>query len=217
MPDIDTIRPGFDLTFQDDFDTLSKWRRDVRRFKTEPLPTNLVDDLLELAALAPSVGNSQPWRFVKITSAHARKSMRDHFQVCNQDALEDYHGEKTKQYAQLKLSGMDQAPTQIAVFCDQTTQLGHGLGKKTKPETLGYSVVMAVHTLWLAARARGVGVGWVSILDPRQVETILSAPQGWSFVAYLCIGWPEEEHQDPELVRHGWQKRVDIQKFIIER
>jgi len=212
-----TRPPGFGPEFQDDFDTLLKWRRDVRRFKTDPLPKGLVDELLSLAALAPSVGNSQPWRFVKVQSQDKRQTMRDHFQHCNGDALADYHGEQAKLYAQLKLSGMDQSPTQIAVFCDHATELGHGLGKKTMPETLNYSVVMAVHTLWLAARARGVGVGWVSILEPQKVETLLEVPNGWAFVAYLCIGWPEEEHDDPELVRHGWQDRVDIAKFISER
>ncbi|PCI37209.1 MAG: 5,6-dimethylbenzimidazole synthase [Rhodospirillaceae bacterium] len=210
-------QPAFDPEFQGDFDTLLKWRRDVRRFRTAALPGGLVDELLGLAALAPSVGNSQPWRFVKVNSPDKRKAVRDHFQACNAEALNDYHGERAKQYAQLKLSGMDKSPTQLAVFCDHGTLQGHGLGKKTMPETLDYSVVMAVHTFWLAARARGVGVGWVSILDPKAVTDILDVPDDWAFVAYLCIGWPEEEHQDPELVRHGWQDRVDISKFIVER
>lgn len=216
-PDIHTAQPDFGPAFQADFDALLKWRRDVRRFKTEPLANPLLHEILKLAALAPSVGNSQPWRFVTVASPSNRQAMRDHFQTCNTEALSDYQGEKAKQYAQLKLSGMDQAPTQIAVFCDHATDLGHGLGKKTMPETLDYSVVMAVHTLWLAARARGVGVGWVSILEPQKVEDILDAPNGWSFVAYLCMGWPEEEHEDPELVRHGWQDRVDISQFMVER
>jgi 5,6-dimethylbenzimidazole synthase len=213
----DMIPPTFGADFQDSFDTLLKWRRDVRRFKPDPVPEDLLRELLGLAALAPSVGNSQPWRFASVQSNETRQAVRKHFQTCNAQALNDYHGEQAKLYAQLKLSGMDQAPTQIAVFCDQNSELGHGLGKKTMPETLNYSVVMAVHTLWLAARARGIGVGWVSILEPRQIETILSAPEGWAFVAYLCIGWPEEEHDDPELVRYGWQERVDVDKFIIQR
>ena len=212
-----TPQPQFLPEFQGDFDTLLKWRRDVRRFQTEALPDGLIDELLSLAALAPSVGNSQPWRFVKVNSPAKRTAIRDHFQTCNAEALNDYHGERAKQYAKLKLTGMDKSPTQLAVFCDHATLQGHGLGKKTMPETLEYSVVMAVHTLWLAARARGVGVGWVSILDPKDVKAIMDVPHDWAFVAYLCIGWPEEEHEDPELVRHGWQDRVDISKFIIER
>jgi len=214
---LNIVPPAFGADFQDSFDTLLKWRRDVRRFKSDPVPDDLLTELLGLAALAPSVGNSQPWRFVDVQSQGKRAAIRDHFQTCNAQALNDYHGEQAKLYAQLKLSGMDKAPTQIAVFCDHGSERGHGLGKKTMPETLNYSVVMAVHTLWLAARARGVGVGWVSILEPNQVETILDAQDGWAFVAYLCIGWPEEEHDDPELVRFGWQDRVDVSKFIFKR
>jgi len=212
-----TPAPTFDADFQHSFDDLLRWRRDVRRFKPDPLPDGLIDELLAMAALAPSVGNSQPWRFVSVESPDKRTAMRDHFQACNADALNDYQGEQAKQYAQLKLSGMDQAPVHLAVYCDRATDLGHGLGKKTMPETLDYSVVMAVHTLWLAARARGVGVGWVSIVDPQEVERILDTPKDWAFTAYLCIGWPEEEHDDPELVRHGWQDRVDVSQFVITR
>lgn len=206
--------PDFTEDFQHQFETLIRWRRDVRRFKTDPLPDGLLDELLHVAALSPSVGNSQPWRFLKVNEQARRTAVRDHFQACNAEALNDYEGERAKTYAQLKLSGLDQAPQHLAVYCDRTTLDGHGLGKRTMPETLDYSAVMAVHTLWLMARARGVGVGWVSILEPETVNAILDAPDGWHFVAYLCIGWPEEEHEDPELVRHGWQKRVDIDRFI---
>jgi len=209
--------PTFGADFQETFDNLLIWRRDVRRFKTDPLPVGLIDELLTLAALSPSVGNSQPWRFVRVISTSKRQAMRDHFQTCNADALNDYSGSQAKTYAHLKLSGMDQAPEQIAVFCDRATDLGHGLGKKTMPETLAYSVVMAIHTLWLAARTRGIGVGWVSIVEPTHIERLLETPKDWAFTAYLCMGWPQEEHDDPELVRHGWQERVDITNFITQR
>lgn len=212
-----TQPPIFGPDFQTELDSLVRWRRDVRRFKTDPLPHGLLDELLGLAALAPSVGNSQPWRFVFVESPAKRQAVRDHFEACNADALNDYAGEQAKLYAQLKLSGMDQAPVQLAVYCDQATPLGHGLGKRTMPETLNYSVVMAVHTLWLAARAKGFGVGWVSILEPPAVDRILEVPKDWALVAYLCIGYPQEEHLDPELVRHGWQGRVDVARFITKR
>lgn len=209
--------PDFGPVFQAEMDALLRWRRDVRRFKADALPDGLMEDLLALAALAPSVGNSQPWRFVFAESETIRRQVREHFTACNAQALNDYEGQQAKLYAQLKLSGMDQAPVQLAVYCDLRTQMGHGLGKRTMPETLQYSVVMAVHTLWLAARARGVGVGWVSILEPAHIDRILDVPQGWALVAYLCIGYAEEEHLDPELVRHGWQERVDVQAFISKR
>ena len=100
---------------------------------------------------------------------------------------------------------------------DTATDLGHGLGRKSMPETLSYSVVAAVTTLWLAARAEGIGLGWVSILDPDEVARALDVPAAWKLVAYLCIGYPIEEHDDPELDRAGWQKRVDVATFILER
>ncbi len=177
----------------------------------------LIDDLLRLAALAPSVGNSQPWRFVVVEDARRRAAVRRNFEDCNREALADYADEQARLYATLKLAGLDRAPVHIAVFADEATGLGHGLGQKTMPETLRYSVVAAVNTLWLAARAHGVGVGWVSILDPAPMGAILEVPESWSLVAYLCLGYPEEEHTDPELDRRGWQKRQDADTFITRR
>ena len=96
----------------------------------------------------------------------------------------------------------------LAVFCDMETDVGHGLGRRTMPETLTYSVAGAIQNLALAARARGIGVGWVSILDPGHIARLLDVPGAWRLVAYLCIGYPEEEHPDPELARLGWQERL---------
>ncbi len=214
---MDRTPPHFDQAFRDRLRQLFLWRRDVRRFRTEPVDPALIDDLIALAALAPSVGNSQPWRFVRVEDARRRTAVRQHFEDCNREALADYFGEQARLYARLKLSGLEKAPVQLAVFVDRETVLGHGLGQKTMPETLHYSVVAAVNTLWLAARAHGIGVGWVSILEPRRIGAILEVPEGWQLVAYLCVGYPEEEHLDPELDRHGWQKRVDVGSFVIER
>ena len=104
--------------------------------------------------------------------------------------------------------GLREAPVHLAVFCDHATDAGAGLGRKTMPEMLDYSVVAAVHTLWLAARAEGLGVGWVSILDPVDVCRALAVPPAWKLVAYLCVGRPLEEHLDPELERHDWQAHI---------
>lgn len=209
--------PGFHEEFRARLRDLFLWRRDVRRFRRAPLPAGTVADLLALAALAPSVGYSQPWRFVRVADSTRRAAIRDNFARCNAEALERHRGEKAEIYARLKLEGLDKAPVQLAVFCDEGTQAGHGLGRGTMPETLRYSVVMAVHTLWLAARARGIGVGWVSILDPQAVVRCLDVPEDWSLVAYLCLGWPEEEHLDPELARHGWEDRQEAANTLIER
>lgn len=209
--------PVFDRTFQKQFIDLLLWRRDVRRFRTDPIPKADIDDLIREACLAPSVGNCQPWRFVKVNDPDRRKAIRDSFERANQQALNDYHGERARLYASLKLQGMDQAPVQLAVFADEETEAGMGLGRKTMPEMLDYSAVAAVQLLWLAARVKGIGVGWVSILEPETVLKTLEVPSHWRLIAYLCIGYPEEDHVVPELVREGWQDRINPADLTLER
>lgn len=197
--------PRFDEQFAAEFATLLAWRRDVRRFRRDALPDGLVESLLEQAELAPSVGYSQPWRWLRVEADEQRVAVQESFQRCNAEALADYEGERARLYASLKLAGLKEAPEQIAVFCDHGTAQGHGLGRKTMPEMLDYSVVAAITQLWLAARIRGVGLGWVSILEPDTVRQALGAPADWKLIAYLCLGWPEEEQDVPELVRAGWE------------
>lgn len=209
--------PAFDARFRQQLAELFRWRRDVRRFRTDPVPQETLMELLRLADLAPSVGNSQPWRFVLVEDAGLRRAVRRSFERVNRRALSGYSGERARLYASLKLEGMDRAPVQIAVFCDEATPQGHGLGRPTMPETLCWSVVLAIGQLWLAARAYGLGVGWVSILDPAEVAAVLDVPAGWRFVAWLCVGWPEEEHTDPELERAGWQARTPVESRILRR
>jgi 5,6-dimethylbenzimidazole synthase len=199
--------PQFDAAFREKFAELVRWRRDVRLFRTDPISPDLVARLLALASHAPSVGLSQPWRFVLVETPERRAAIRDNFAHANKEALDGYQGERQARYAKLKLEGLAQAPVHLAVCADEATVQGAGLGRRTMPETIRYSVVAAIQTLWLAARAEGLGVGWVSILDPVAVKTTLDLPAEWSFVAYLCLGWPEEEHEVPELERRGWEQR----------
>ncbi|GGF65440.1 oxidoreductase [Terasakiella brassicae] len=210
--------PVFNKEFCEKLDELFRWRRDVRRFKADPLPQGMLDELLETATLAPSVGNSQPWRFVVVEDRTRRDKVRNNFEACNREALEDYQGKEADTYASLKLSGLDRAPAHIAVFCDTQTDIGKGLGQKTMPETLKYSVVSSIQTLWLSARAKGIGLGWVSIVEPETIKEILDIDEeSWDLVAYLCIGYPEEEHEVPELVRFGWQDRLPLSQTVIRR
>ena len=198
----------FDAAFQAEFAELVAWRRDVRRFRSEAVPEAVLDELFRLAALAPSVGNCQPTRLARVDDNARREAVRLNFEAANQQALGAYHGERAQLYASLKLAGLREAPIHLAVFCDDATEQGHGLGARTMPETRRYSSVCALHTLWLAARAHGLGVGWVSILDPGLLAEALDVPREWSFIAYLCVGWPEEERLTPELERAGWQART---------
>jgi 5,6-dimethylbenzimidazole synthase len=200
--------PTFDAAFRAEFEDLLAWRRDVRRFRSDRVPEGLVAELISLTAYAPSVGNCQPARFVLVEDADRRRRVAENFQRANREALADYDGERARLYAELKLAGLNEAPVHLAIFCDDGTELGHGLGARTMPETRRYSTVCALHTFWLAARARGLGVGWVSVLDPAALGETLETPPAWSFVGYFCVGWPEEEHLTPELERVGWQKRV---------
>ncbi len=198
----------FDDRFREQFEELIKWRRDVRRFRADPVDPELIDYLLKLADHAPSVGLSQPWRFVAFEEADRRQAVIESFERCNADALAAYDEENKALYARLKLEGLRQAPVQFAVFADEGTPKGKGLGQQTMPEMLRYSVVTAIHTFWLGARAAGLGLGWVSILEPEAVGRAAKAPESWTLVAYLCVGWPEEEASlQPELERKGWESR----------
>lgn len=207
----------FDAVFQETLIELMKWRRDVRRFRSDAVAPETLRSLVETATLAPSVGNSQPWRFIHVVSPDLREAVRASFERCNRDALHSYEAERARLYARLKLEGLKEAPVHLAVFCDEQTLDGHGLGRRTMPEMLRYSVVAAVQTFWLAARARGIGVGWVSILDPDDIKQALNVPSTWTLVAYLCVGYPVEEHLDPELVRHGWQHHLPFDTVFKER
>ena len=209
--------PLFDDAFRASLEQLFRWRRDVRRFRTDAVPTDLIAHLLDLAHLSPSVGNSQPWRWISVESTSARADIRAIFERCNAEALAAQPEDRASLYAKLKLAGLDAAPVQFAVCCDDETGQGHGLGRRTMPEMLRYSAVGSVMQFWLAARAAGLGVGWVSILDPSAVEAALTIPAQFSLVAYLCVGWPVEEHADPELERTGWQSRATIARTVLVR
>jgi len=209
--------PEFDAAFRERLHDLFVWRRDVRRFRPDPLAEGALERLLELACLAPSVGLSQPWRFVVVEDPARRAAVIDNFSRCNREALGDYAGDQAARYARLKLEGLREAPCQIAIFADGETAVGHGLGRRTMPEMAAYSVVAAVCNVWLAARAEGIGLGWVSILDPQAVSAALEVPASWRLIGYFCIGYPQAEDDRPELERLGWERRQAREAFVIRR
>lgn len=209
--------PEFNGAFRTKLSELFAWRRDVRHFRTDPIPMETIAGLVREASHSPSVGYSQPWRFVTVESADRRRLVAASFERANAEALNGYAGDDAAKYAGLKLSGLREAPVHLAVFCDTQTETGKGLGRQTMPETLAYSVAMAIYTFWLAARARGIGAGWVSILDPNSVMQALDVPSTWQLVAYLCVGYPNEEHDVPELRRAGWERADDRSITLYER
>ncbi|WP_170419092.1 5,6-dimethylbenzimidazole synthase [Ruegeria atlantica] len=200
-----------DQAFTDDFRTqfelLMRLRRDVRRFRTDPVDEAVLTRCLDTFRLAPSVGLSEPWRVIRVESEAARAAALENFQNANEKALAGYSGDKALKYSRLKLSGMQEAPVQLAVFSDESTNKGLGLGAGTMPEMRRYSVVAAITLFWLALRAEGLGLGWVSILDPELMKRDLNVPDDWSLVGYYCVGFPEEMSERPELERAGWEQR----------
>ena len=208
---------SFDAAFRARLRDLVLWRRDVRRFRHDALPDGVLESLLEIACLAPSVGLSQPWRFVIVEDAVRRAAVRENFRLCNAQALAAQAAHRAALYARLKLAGLDEAPVHFAVFADRATTQGHELGRRTMPEMIDYSAVTAVHTIWLAARAQGIGLGWISILDPHAMTDILDVPTPWKFIGYFCLGYPAAEDTTPELEQAGWEERRTASAMIIRR
>ncbi len=197
----------FSQEFRSQLELLMRVRRDVRRFRTDPVDEAVLSRCLDAFRFAPSVGLSEPWRILRVDSPSARDAALRNFEAANAEALKGYSGERAETYSQLKLSGMREAPVQLAVYCDDSTAKGQRLGAATMPEMRKYSVVTAVTLFWLALRAEGLGLGWVSVLDPDQLNRDLAAPEDWALIGYFCVGHPEELSMTPELETKGWETR----------
>lgn len=190
-------------------------RRDVRRgFRPEPLPDELLHRLLAAAHCAPSVGLMQPSRFIVVRDRGVRTAVHAAFLEANQAATAAYEGQRRELYAGLRLEGILEAPQNLCVLSEPQSGRGHGLGRRTMPETAVYSTVCAVQNLWLAARAEGVGVGWVSILDPARLRAILRIPAEVLPVAYLCLGFVDSFADEPALERAGWESRMPLASVV---
>ena len=191
-------------------------RRDCRRFRPEPLPDDLVARLLAAAHHAPSVGFMQPWNFLLVRSVAVRRRVKEAFGRANAAAAAQFEGQRGEAYRALKLEGIVEAPLNLCVTCDRSRHGPVVLGRTIQPEMDLYSTVCAVENLWLAARAEGVGVGWVSILDPADLRAILGIPEPVVPVAYLCLGRVAEFPPQPELERLGWLDRIDLGPLVFE-
>ena len=156
----------------------------------------------------------QPSRFIVVRNPSIRAAVHSIFKDANEQAAATYQGTQSEQYAALKLEGILEAPQNICIVCDTENERGHKLGRHTMPETAAYSTVCAVQNLWLAARAEGIGVGWVSILDPVRLRAALHIPDHILPIAYLCIGYVDQFASEPELERAGWEKRVSLETAV---
>ena len=190
-------------------------RRDVRsEFKSEAIPDEVLARILTAAHHAPSVGLSQPWNFIVVQRATVKKAVHAAFLQANEEAAQLFSEEKQQQYRDLKLQGILDAPLNICVTCDRARGGEVVLGRTHQPEMDLYSTVCAVQNLWLAARAEEVGVGWVSIIDPGDLSSILQLPEQVVPVAYLCLGYVDYFRERPELEDKGWERRLPVENSV---
>lgn len=195
-------------------DSIIKSRRDVRghRFLNKPIPNDVLKRILEAAISAPSVGYSQPWRFVLVREMKKKLAIKKIFEKSHAKESSSFKGDRGDLYHTLKLEGIIEAPVGIGVFCEDS--VAPILGHTEMKETSAYSVVCAIQNLWLMARACNIGVGWVSLLDPLSVSKELGASQSHKFIAYLCLGYVDEFYKVPELESRGWEKKRDLDMCV---
>ena len=191
-------------------------RRDIRDFRPDPVPDAVLRRILDAAHHAGSVGLMQPWNFLILRSGTLRRRVHEVFEVENARAADRFAGDRQALYRSIKLQGILDAPLNIAVTCHRERKGPHVLGRNSIRDADVYSTCCAVQNLWLAARAEGVGVGWVSIIDPAAVATILGLPAEVALVAYLCVGYPVEFADRPLLERIGWESRPPLDEVIFE-
>ncbi|WP_254764565.1 5,6-dimethylbenzimidazole synthase [Natrinema marinum] len=192
-------------------------RRDIRRFRDEPIPDDVLERIIDAAHHAPSVGFSQPWDLVVIENEGTKAEIAAIAERAIAAAREGYEEPRRSEFADLKLEGIRDAPVNICVTCDPTRGAPHVLGRSSMKRTDVYSTCLAVQNLWLAARAEGVGVGWVSVLYPYEVQEVLGVPPHVNPVAYLCVGYPADGFPDePVLQREGWRDRLEVETLVHE-
>lgn len=190
-------------------------RRDVRdEFLADPLPEELVGRLLAAAHAAPSVGFMQPWNFILISDPATRRAALEAFSSANEEAAAMFPDEQRERYRSLKLQGILKAPLSICVTCDPDRAGPVVLGRTHNPRMDAYSTVCAVQNLWLAARAEGVGVGWVSIFRDEDVRRIIGIPDRIEIIAWLCLGYVDRLYTEPELAVKGWRQRLPLEELV---
>jgi 5,6-dimethylbenzimidazole synthase len=192
-------------------------RRDVRdQFLPRPVEEEVLLRLLDAAHHAPSVGFMQPWNFILIRDDARKAEVHRAFTRANAEAKTMFKDERQALYASLKLEGIVKAPVNLCITCDRTRGGDVVLGRTHNRQMDVYSTVCAVQNLWLAARAEGIGVGWVSIYHDRDMRRILAIPDHVEIIAYLCIGYVAQLYDQPELQKRGWRERLPLDQLIFE-
>ncbi|HUY26877.1 MAG TPA: 5,6-dimethylbenzimidazole synthase [Candidatus Binataceae bacterium] len=189
-------------------------RRDIRSFKPEPIAPEVLTRILSAAHQAGSVGFSQPWNFIVVDDIEVRRKIHDHVDAERLRAAEGFAAERRAQYLSFKLEGILDAPVNICVTCDRTRFGPAIIGRNTIYDTDIYSTCVAIQNLWLAARAEGIGVGWVSILKPEVIREILGIPEHVVVVGYICVGYPVEFAERPLLETVGWLPRLPLSELV---
>ncbi len=190
-------------------------RRDVRgQFLPKPVPDEVLSRILTAAHYAPSVGFMQPWNFLVVRSGEVKRKVHNAFAQAHAEAAEMFEGDKRETYKTLKLEGIVESPLGICITCDRE-RTGPVVVGRTHMKTMDlYSSVCAVQNLWLAARAEGLGVGWVSIFHQAALQEALGIPKGITPIAYLCVGYVSHFFAKPELEAAGWLPRLPIEDLV---
>ncbi|MCV6596058.1 MAG: 5,6-dimethylbenzimidazole synthase [Mangrovicoccus sp.] len=192
-------------------------RRDVRNeFLPDPIEPDCLQRILAAAHAAPSVGLSQPWNFILIRDTARRAQIKAAFEKANTEAQAMFPPQKRSAYGALKLEGIEKAPLNICVTCDRSRGGDVVLGRTHNQDMDLYSTVCAVQNLWLAARAEGIGVGWVSIFDEADIRPLLRLPDHVAIVAYLCVGYVDRLFERPELAARGWASEDALADVVLE-
>lgn len=209
--------PAYDDAEREAVLKVMRERRDIRNgFRSDPIPHEVLLRVLEAAHTAPSVGHSQPWDFVVIRSAETRGAMHELAQRQRDAYARSLPKGRAKQFKELKIEAILDTPVNIVVTADPTRGGRHTLGRHTQPQMAPYSAALAVENLWLAARAEGLGVGWVSFFDEREMVRALGLPEHLEVIAYLCVGYVDEFPDEPELMQAGWSKRRPLSWVVHE-
>ncbi len=190
-------------------------RRDIRRFRPDPVPDDVLSAVLAAGHRAPSVGHSQPWRFVVVTESATRDAAALMADRSRLRQAADMTEESARGLLDLRLEGIREAPLGVVVACDRRTPAAGVLGRATFPDADLWSCAAAIENIWLTARAHGLGLGWVTLFEPTELAELLGLPEGVETLGWLCLGWPDERPPEPGLERAGWSKRLPLEQVVM--